>query len=354
MTTRSTAALPRSIAKVDAGSAPATWFASPVVGLTLALIGAVIVGLAAYSSLLPDPAPYERVAANVEASSYSELGLTDDAVKAMNIHRLEWRTPSVRGPVASALIANGTDKRPVALDWQNFVTEPVLFSDSSIKEVSKVLAAIRENVPQDATLLSWWDFARKVRLVAQRRAPLDDPQARGLLIPSAWITSSDRVLADERAFWGSGATKQDGETFTRYIDALLMDEASGAEALRALVPDGNAFMAVHLSDIWKAATAKPGRIGIAYRDFPGAGQSHGVMKAVRQWMTEAKIEGAYAVEPIGSAIRIHYFTDKTSANTLLAKLLPFTESNPLLLKEFNLVYQHRGFWIYKIKPKTAS
>lgn len=354
MTTRSDLALAGSNTKPEAPSAPANRRLSPFVGVALASFGALILALAINSHLLPEPAPYDRVSVDAEPSSYADLGLTEDARTAAAIRRLEWRTPGVRGPVAAALVATGPDQRAVALDWQNFVTEPVLFSDLSVKEVSKVLAAIRDNVPPDATLLSWWDFSRKVRLIAQRRAPLDDPQARGLLFPAAWMGSSDRVLSGERAFWGKGAAKPDEELFSRYIDALLLEEAAGAETLRALVPDGNAFIAVHLSDIWKAATANPGRIGIAYRDFPAAGQSHGVMKAVRQWMDEAKFNGAYAVEPIGNAVRIHYLTDKSSSNTLLAKLLPFSESNPLLLNEFELVYQHRGFWIYKIKPKAAS
>lgn len=323
-------------------------------GLALAAAGAVIAALALNSALLPDATPYERVAVAADPSSYAELGLADQKQEAAGIRRFEWRTQGVRGPVASALVATDENQRTVALDWQNFVTEPVIYSDLSVKEVGKVLTAIRDNVPENATILSWWDLSRKIRFLAQRQAPLDDPQARGLLVPSAWKRSAGSVLADETAFWGKGVPQSEQQTFSRYIDALMLEESAGADALRALAPGREAYIAVHLSDIWKAASIRPESISIAYRDFPGAGQSHGVMKAVRQWIGESKIEGAYAVEPVGNAVRIHYLTNKASAGTLLAKLLPFSESNPLQLKEFELVYQHRGFWIYKIKPKEST
>lgn len=323
-------------------------------GIGLALAGAALVALVINSTLQPEPVPYERVSVAVEPASYADVGLGEESRKDANIHRLEWRTEGVRGPVASALVATGPDRRMVALDWQNFVTEPVLSADLSIKEVGKVLAAIRQHVPETATLLSWWDLSRKIRFVAQRQAPLDDPLARGLMVPSAWVQSSGRVLSQEQAFWGQGVPQGDEETFGRFIDALAMDEAAGAEALRALAPAGDAYVAVHLSDIWKAASARPDKISIAYRDFPATNQAHGVIKAARQWMREAKMDGAYSVEPIGSAVRLHYLTNKESENILLAKLLPFSESNPLLLKDFELVYQHRGFWIYRIVPKDRT
>ncbi len=323
-------------------------------GLGIALAGAVLVALAINSALQPAPFPYERAAVAVEPASYADVGLDEQARKDASIHRMEWRTQGVRGPVASALVATGPDRRMVALDWQNFVTEPVLSADLSVKEVGKVLAAIRQHVPETATLLSWWDLSRKIRLVAHRQAPLDDPLARGLMVPSAWSQSSGQVLSQEQAFWGQGVPKGDEAAFSRFIDALMMDEADGAEALRALAPAGDVYVAVHLSDIWKAASARPDKISIAYRDFPATNQAHGVIKAARQWMLDAKMDGAYSVEPIGGAVRLHYLTNKQSENILLAKLLPFSQSNPLLLRDFELVYQHRGFWIYKIAAKDKT
>ncbi|MEQ1716905.1 MAG: hydroxylamine oxidation protein HaoB, partial [Hyphomicrobium sp.] len=265
------------------------------------------------------------------------------------VKKLEWRVAGVREAVAAAFVATDADGRNVALDWRNNVTEPVFSTDLTMTEVSKVLAAIREHVPADAVVLSWWDLSRKIRLIAQRQAPLDDPQARGLILPAAWNSVSGLVDSSEREFWGKGVPKADGEKFTSYIDALLLDEAKGADSLRALAPGGkDVYVAVHLSDVWKAAAARPDLIEIAYRDFPAAGQSHGVMKATREWISGQKIEGGYAVEPIGNAVRLHYFAKKVSSELLIAKMLPFSTSNPMRLERLQLVYQHRGFWVYKL------
>ena len=70
-------------------------------------------------------------------------------------------------------------------------------------------------------------------------------------------------------------------------------------------------------------------------------------------MTEQKLDASFAVEPVGNAIRIHFLPKASDADLLITKLLPFTTSNPLHLKNFKLVYQHRGFWIYQLTADAA-
>lgn len=317
--------------------------------IALTAIGAIMIGLAVNSALLPAELPYEKTIVDALPEAYKTMALpVSDPV--LPVKKLEWRVPGVREAVAAAFVATDADGRNVPLDWRNNVTEPVFSADLTMTEVSKVLAAIREHVPSDAVVLSWWDLSRKIRFIAQRQAPLDDPQARGLIMPAAWRSVSGLVDASEIAFWSKGVPKADGEKFTSFIDALLLDESKGADALRALAPAAgkDVYVAVHLSDVWKAAATRPDRIEIAYKDFPGAGQSHGVMKAAREWINEQKITGGYAIEPIGNAVRLHYFGSKTSSDLLIAKMLPFSTSNPMQLTRLQLVYQHRGFWVYKL------
>lgn len=320
----------------------------------LVAVGITLIGIAAKSMFQPEPMPYDRVISTAEPSSYQSLTLPEARREEPRIQKVEWRTPGVRGPVAVTLAMPEGDGRMVPLDWQNFVTDPVFSADLSITEVDKVMKAIRKHVANDAVVLSWWDLSRKIRLIAGRHAPLDDSLARGLIIPAAWSGSRERVLREEQPFWGKGATKSESEAFDAFIDALLKDEEHGVEDLRSLGGDGEIFIAVHLSDIWKLATARPNKIGIAYRDFPSAGQAHGVIKTVRQWISDEKMAFPYAIEPIGNAVRVHHFTDAKSSKALLAKLLPFSESNPLTLKQFQLVYQHRGFWIYKLNAAESK
>lgn len=324
------------------------WMPVVLIGLGLGLLA-----LALSSALQPVPLPYERKLIAAEAGAADALA-TIGSERIDGLQRVQWKTDGVREPIASALISRGQDGRPVPLDWRNAVTEPVFSADLTLPEVDKVMAAIRQHVSEDAVVLSWWDLSRKIRLMAGRQAPLDDPDARGLIVPASWSTATDAVQASERAFWGKDVAKSDAGTFSRFIDALLMNEHEGADALATLVPNKEVYVAVHLSDIWKVASARPGRLEIGYRDFPSAGHSHGVVKATRQWINEQKIEGGYAVEPIGNAIRVHYFAKKAGSNHLITRLLPFSTSNPMQMERLQLVYQHRGFWIYKLKREGNS
>ena len=78
--------------------------------------------------------------------------------------------------------------------------------------------------------------------------------------------------------------------------------------------------------------------------------SHGVIKSAMQWMKDNKVEGGFAVEPTGGATRLHYFQRKGDGDTLIARLLPFSTSNPAQLEKLGLVYQHKGWWIYRLEP----
>lgn len=295
-------------------------------------------------------APYELRISPAPSDALPELvALGAESAK---LERLEIGAPGVRDPIATAILTRGNDGGRTLLEWRNAVTEPVFFADAAPAELAKVMTAIREHVPSDAVVLSWWDMSRQIRLLAQRLAPLDDPLARGLLAPAAWSANTEVESERQQSFWGAGVASGDARTFAKFIDALLFDEAGGAQALVELSGGKTAYVAVRLSDIWKAAAARPDRLLVAYRDFPSAGQPHGVMKAARQWMEEQRIEGGYAIEPMATTIRLHYLPRKSDADRLIARLLPFSTSNPLRLERLRLVYQHQGYWIYKLNEKT--
>ncbi|PPD45794.1 MAG: hydroxylamine oxidation protein HaoB [Methylocystis sp.] len=312
-----------------------------LIGAGLVGLGAALLGWAGYSSLRPDahytltlsPAPGDAV------KEFASLGLAADALQ-----RVAITSPDERRPIASGVVVR-EGARLAPLVWRNEVTEPILFSDISASDIVKVVSAIREHVSGDSVVLAWWDLSRAIRMATKRDAPLDDARASGLLIPSAWT----EVAEAERARWGAGVDPQASESFERFIDALLSSEQHGADALTKLATGKPAYVAVHISDVWKAAAARPGRYSIGYKDFPSSGVSHGVIKSATQWMRENKVEGGFAAEPIGGATRLHYFTRKGDSDALIAKLLPFSTSNPAQLERFELVYQHRGWWVYRLR-----
>ncbi|WP_424362751.1 hydroxylamine oxidation protein HaoB [Methylocystis parvus] len=312
-----------------------------LIGAGLIAGGLALLGWAGYSTLRP-AAHYALTFAAAPADETKELaglGLAPDALQ-----RIEIKSPEERRPIASGLVAKD-GARLAPLVWRNEVTEPILFSDVSASDIAKVLTAIREHVPEDAVVLSWWDLSRAIRVATKRNAPLDDAHADGLLIPSSWTEAREA----ERTRWGAGAEPASHESFTQFIDALTSDEKHGADILAKLAGGKSAFVAVHISDVWKAAAARPDRLSIGYKDFPASGVSHGVIKSATQWMRENKIEGAYAAEPTGGALRLHYFTRKADSDALVAKLLPFSTSNPAQLERLELVYQHKGWWVYRLR-----
>ncbi len=301
----------------------------------LIVAGSAILGWAAWSSLRPPSLPYEQA--------------TAAGLDIARLERIEIRAPEAGSPIATGIVTRDADRRATPLGWRNAVTEPVFFADIDPADTAKVLAAIREHAPAEAVVFAWWDMSRRIRALAGRRAPLDDPLARGLLTPGAWTVNVAAIIENQRAYWGAGVPSGEGETFAKFIDALLMDESRGVAALAEIAGGKEVFVAVHLSDLWKAAAARPDLLSIAYRDFPGGGDTHGVMKAAREWLQENGIEGGFAVEPMGGAIRLHYLPHKTDSARLLARLLPFSTSNPLKLERLELVYQHKGYWIYKLR-----
>jgi hydroxylamine oxidation protein HaoB len=279
-------------------------------------------------------------AAPMAISAAPAMPFNPKGVAPERLRHVEIRSLDERRPLATGLVGEGL----APLVWRNEVREPIFFADRSAADVSKVLAAIREHTPQGAIVLAWWDLSRAIRLASKRDAPLDDSNARGLLVPNAWSNAGEL----ERRRWGAGADPDSAASFGQFIDALLSDEKRGAELLAKLAGGKPAYVAVHISDIWKAAAARPESLSIAYKDFPSSGVSHGVIKSATQWMRDNKIDGGFAVEPIDGATRLHYLPRKADAELLVAKLLPFSTSNPMRLERFALVYQHKGWWIYRL------
>ena len=314
-----------------------------IAGVALIVFGFALLGWAIYAGLNPT-APFETRLTPISAEAAKDVegfGLTPE-----RLQQIEVSAKDERRPIATGVVARDDAGRLTPLTWRNQVTEPIFFADVS---ASRYGEGSRRNprtyVPQDAVVLAWWDFSRAIRLVAGRAAPLDDAEARGLLLPAAWSAAG----AAERARWGAGVPTSSANSFTRFMDALLdSDEARASEALKKLADGKPAYVAVRISDAWMLAAARPQQLSIAYKDFAATGVSHGLIKSAQQWMRDQKIESGFAVEPMGGATRLHYFQRKSDGDRLIARLLPFSTSLPSPLTRFSLVYQHKGWWIYRL------
>lgn len=312
-----------------------------IAGLALITFGAMLLGWSIVAALNPT-AHYEIAFTSPTPEALKEID--GFGLKAASVERVEIRAPDEKRPVAEGFVARDAASRPTPLVWRSNVTEPIFFADISASDFGKVLAAIREHAPQDAVVLAWWDLSRAIRLVSGRDAPLDDARATGLQIPAAWRNTS----AQEAARWGAGVDAATTQKFAHFVDALLMDEVNGADALRTLAGGKPAFVALHISDLWKIAAARPEKIAVAWKDFPSATVDHGLIKSAQQWLRDEKIDGAFAVEPTGAATRLHYLPRKTDGDRLIVRLLPFSISLSEPPKRLSLVWQHKGWWVWRL------
>jgi hydroxylamine oxidation protein HaoB len=170
-----------------------------------------------------------------------------------------------------------------------------------------------------------------------------------------WRAQSGAIEKYEREFWRAPASAEESQKFQRFADALAADPKEGAAILRELAGGREAYVAVHLSDLYKLGLMRPGRLGVAYKDFPlQGGDVHGLSAMVKRWVRDNNYT-AYTVHGISeSFVRAYFLTDDKSGNTLLAQMLPFTTSEPLELKAVQLVYQYGGYWVYKIPATQPS
>ncbi len=313
-----------------------------------------MLGWVAYVWLSPGQASYHyQLVEEGGIDKFSKLGL--DAWPDLVISKHEVRVEGVDQPLAMAYLARRGNAPPVMLNWENHSGEPVVFVDGKLSEVTTLATAITKHVPKDATVLAWWDISRQIHLLTGYETVFTSQLGEPHIIPLIWQARSGQIEKYEREFWRAPASAEESRKFQRFADALAADPKEGAAILRELAGGREAYVAVHLSDLYKLGLMRPERIGVAYKDFPLlGGDVHGLSAMVKRWVRDNNYT-AYTVHGISeSFVRAYFLTDAKSGNTLLAKMLPFTTSEPIELKAVQLVYQYGGYWVYKIPATQPS
>lgn len=315
-------------------------FMKKIIAVLLIILGAMLLGWSVWS-VFNHPTQYKI---NILKPSEEIIRITEKLkLPAASLHEIKIYSSTSRNKLAIGVVLKN-DSEITPIYWHNEVTVPFLFHEISPDDLSIVLEAIRAHVPDKALILSWWDLSRAIRLISKKSAPLDDQLARGLFIPD----SLSNKLVEEANRWGATTPKYLSDMFTIFIDALTSKEPEAFTLLNNITHGQPAYIVVHISDVWKIANIQSDKMSMGFKDFPSAGLSHGVIKSAIEWMRVNKIEGGYAAEPIGGAIRVHYFINKSDSERLIAQLLPFSTSILGNLKNFKLVYQFKGYWIYEI------
>lgn len=325
------------------------WFAGkalPFIGGALVAGGLALLAFALWPLVFPPPAPYSyALLAEGKGAEFPDLGLGEQAN--LVVRKYEVRAEGADRPVAVFHVGD-KGAGPVRLDWTNRVAEPVFALGGAMSEVATLARAVAKHATAESVVLGWWDTSRQLELLVGAKVLFNENLLQPILLPTAWSGRRDLIEAQERAFWQAPARGATEPAFAEYIDALLSDETAGAAKLRQLTAGSKTFLVVHLTDAYKVGALDPRRFGIGYKDFPDIGGTHALINQVKGWLREQGYE-SYAAEKRDEAMaRVYFLTDAASANTLIARLLPFSTSNPFDLAEFALVYQHRGYWVYEL------
>lgn len=325
----------------------------PSLGLLLVTGGLLLLGWAAYALWQPGPAPYRyQLVEEGGVERFASLGL--DAWPELTIAKYAIRVDGIDQPLAVTHVARRDRAAPVMLDWDNHSSEPLAFADTRLAELTTLAKAIAKHTPKDALLLGWWDTSRQLRLLTGHTTAFGAHLGEPFLIPAPWQSRSRSIAAYERAFWGAPPTDAEWQRFQRFSEALADDVATGVTTLRELAGGREAYVVVHAADLYKLGLVHPDRLGIAYKDFPVQGDMHGPIAFVKRWMQENNYS-AYTLHELSEQLaRVYFLTNAQSGNTLLAKMLPLTSSRPTELQVLQLVYQHGGYWVYKIPSLQPS
>ncbi len=327
-----------------------------IVSIILAVGGGGLLSWFGWVMFNVSPPPYYyQLLAEGGVDAFPSLDLKTQP--GISIRKYALRITDIDQPLATFHVGERDigDTGAVLLDWQNQIDEALITITPPITELPELIAAVADHVPKEAVVLGWWDTTRRLKLLAGIETPFRENLAQPILIPDAWNDRRDKIEEIERRFWGLRGRKDASRvSFSGFQEALLADTATGAAKLRALAGEHDAYLVLHTSDAYKLSTMHPQRLGVGYREFPNTGNLHGMISHIKKWLQKQGYKD-YAVERSGGTlVRVYFLTDALSTKTLIAQALPFTSSQPLRLEDITVVYQHGGYWVYKIQSKTTG
>jgi hydroxylamine oxidation protein HaoB len=309
-----------------------------------------VLGWFAYLWLKPVPAPYHyQLVEEGGVAKFNNLGL--EAWPDLIIGKYEVRVESLDKPIAEVYRATRGGAPPVLLKWENRVSEPVGAIDSQLSELTAVATEITRHVSKEAVILAWWDISRQVRLLADRDTLFTSHLGQPVIAPSYWRGRVGAIERYEREFWDAPPSAEEKLTFQRFVDALASDASRGVAMLRELAGSREAYVVVHVSDLYKLGLLRPERLDMAFKDFPLTGTSvHGLAPQVKTWMKNNNYD-RYTLQSLSEKmVRAYFIREGDSSPTLLAQMLPFMDRTPFELQALELVHNHGGYWVYKIPP----
>lgn len=325
----------------------------PSLGILLVTGGLFVLAWFAYLWLTPEPPPYRyQLVEEGGVSKFSALGL--EAWPNLTISKFEVRVDSVEKPIAVAYRAARNGSAPVLLNWENRISDPLTSMGSMLPELTALAAALVKHVPKDAVILSWWDTSRQIKLLTERDTFFTSYLGQPVITPSYWRGRSGAIGKYEQEFWGTPPPAEESQQFERFLEALAAFPNEGARMLREIAGPREAYVVVHVTDIYKLGLMRPERLDVAFKEFPLTGNVHGLSGQVKAWMISNNYD-AYTLQSLSEKeVRAYFLRESGGSNMLLARMLPFSKWRPLDLEALQLIHKEGGYWVYKIPPAEPS
>lgn len=238
------------------------------------------------------------------------------------------------------------------LKWVPTVDEPFIRIYPPLGELLDLASALRKH-GSGKRVLAWWDVSLALDLLSGNLAwafsfPFNEP----LFLPSRW--SKRRAEEVERTFWKSLASKEEQRVFRRFAEALVARPALEKRALCQLAGGSPYLLILHVRDVILLGALFPQRLGVAFRDFPDAGDVHRAIRSLYPWLVENRYVAYSVMRPERAGFyRVVALMDESSTKTLAVSLLPFVGPSltplvqPVTGEDLVLVYQTGGFWVYE-------
>ncbi len=329
----------------------------PLAAAILLAGGVVLVGWLGWNEFKPPGPPYEYVlVAKGAVGDFPALGLSPEKHPDLRLNKYELRLVGSSGePLVALLVAQRTGGSRLLLDWDSSVSEPFINVNVDLQETIALAQAIRKHSVANSTLLAWWDVSSRLDALTDRNYPFSEHLSEPLILPTQWSDLRPVIREHEASFWGSGENRTKVQDFEKFTQALLADESTGVAQLREMSGvKEDAFLVIDLRDAYKLGSMYPEQFQIGFRDFPKGTDIHGIAGRLKEWLNEEGYE-SYAIQPVDrKTIRVYFLADQESQDTLLAKLLPFTTSNPIQAGALDLVYQKKHHWVYRLQPQSSQ
>jgi hypothetical protein len=223
---------------------------------------------------------------------------------------------------APGIAAGTTDAPRAAAD------EAALNATVTATELTELAEAMRQHVPQQATVLAWWDTSRQLQRLAGTPVRFGEDAANA--------TPATPASA--------------GPDFDAYQSALLSTGGEGLTQLRRLADGRDAYLVLHVRDLLLLGALHPDRLGVAFVDLPDTGNLHGSIHQARYWARDMGYPAYTAYRIADLRPRVVALTDQASLGTLIGRLLPFHDPHELrqAVEGLTLVHQTGGFWVFRL------